>query len=49
MKQFNALSKLLNNIHHLNHNAWIYTNLDLWYKNLNNRENVIFKNNNGVL
>lgn len=35
MKQFNSLSELLNNIHHLNHNEWIYTNLDLWYNNPN--------------
>lgn len=35
MKQFNSLSDLLNNNHHLNHNEWIYINLDLWYQNPN--------------
>lgn len=33
MKQFNSLSELLNNLHHLDNNEWIYANLDLWYQN----------------
>lgn len=35
MKQFNSLSELLNSLHHLDNNEWIYTNLDLWYQNPN--------------
>lgn len=35
MKQFNSLSELLNNLHHLDNNEWIYANLDLWSQNPN--------------